>query len=181
MKIDRQLRPSVERIESRALLSVGMASMAGASAIHALAIRPHVLNLSGEASGRWSTSFGNPDVGRTTNLIGNGTISPLNAVSVTGSLHAPGFIARGRATGMLVLTNAQGSVTLQLRGPLQKGFSARPSTFSFRIVDSSGAYARSIGRGTAQISLLEADPLPPPGISAGPAIIVGPIFTLTLK
>jgi hypothetical protein len=182
MRTDRRLRPSVERVESKALLSAGMTSPSFLAAAHAVAARPtDVLKLTGTASGRWSTSVGIPDIGRSTSLVGKGTIAPLGAVNVSGSLHAPGFIARGRATGSLVLTGANGSVALQLTGPLQRGFSALPTSFTYRIVGGTGAYVGSTGRGKAEIHLLEADAVPTRSASTSPAIIVGPIFTLTLK
>jgi hypothetical protein len=73
-------------------------------------------------------------------------------VDATGTLRSPGFIAKGHAGGTLTLTNAHGSVTISLKGPLQRGFSSLPNKFSFQITSGTGAYAGDTGRGMAQLS-----------------------------
>lgn len=105
------------------------------------------LRLRGQVSGTWTTVFTNPDAGRAQRLDGTGTVTPLGAVSASGTLTTPGFIARGRATGTLTLTAADGTVTLDLVGPPQKGFASPPASFRYTIAGGTGADAGASGKG----------------------------------
>jgi hypothetical protein len=72
-------------------------------------------------------------------------------VQISGTLHTPGFILQGHTTGTLVLSSAQGSITLQLVGPPQPGFSPPPSTLQYTITGGTGAYAGAAGQGTVTL------------------------------
>jgi hypothetical protein len=136
--------------------------------------------LTGEVSGTDASSPGG-DTGRTTTLQGSGQVSPLGAVDVSGALTSPGFIATGHSGGAVTLSNDKGSVTLQLRGAPQKGFSALPSSLHYRIVEGSGSYSNLRGGGTVDLSFIEAavDTIDAPGAGkAQPGPIVGSLFTL---
>lgn len=85
--------------------------------------------------------MGIPDIGKTYNLTGNGTVTPLGTVQLSGSLHTPGNIASGYATGTITLSNTNGSLVLQLTGPLQTGFLPLPTSFSITIQNGTGQYA----------------------------------------
>src|SRR5581483_7237629 len=102
----------------------------------------------GQVTGTWDSVPTLPDVGKTQELSGTGTVAPLGAVAVRGELHTPGFVAQGRATATLTLTTERGSVTLQLTGPLQPGFSQPPATFQYTITGGTGAYAGASGSGS---------------------------------
>jgi hypothetical protein len=164
------------------MLSAVNMPMVHATAIHLMqSSRLHRITLSGEVDGTWSIQAGPPDRGEAQTLTGSGTVQPLGSVGATGTLRLPGFIASGRATGTLTLANAQGSVTLQLTGPLQRGPSVPPRQFSYKITGATGLYAGDKGSGTASLLEVVADAQPVPGPGAGGLpIIVGPIFTLTL-
>ena len=95
----------------------------------------------------------NPEAGQTYVFNGSGTAGALGAVTATGSVHLPGFIANGKAAGTLTLSNSLGSVTLTLTGPTQAGFGAFPSTLSFVISSATGAYANDTDAGTIKVTL----------------------------
>ena len=67
-------------------------------------------------------------------------------------------MAKGKAHGLIVISTPQGSLTLRLTGPSQKGFAPLPDRFSFKITNSSGAYLHERGHGTA---VLVFDPATP--------------------
>jgi hypothetical protein len=64
------------------------------------------------------------------------------------------FIATGHAGGTLTLSGARGSLTLQLEGPTQPGFSAPPSTFAYTILGGTGAFAASHGSGQVTVGFV---------------------------
>jgi hypothetical protein len=63
-------------------------------------------------------------------------------------VRATGFIRSGRSTGTLTLTNSQGSVTLALTGPPQRGNSPLPGRYQFAITGGTGAFKSLSGGGT---------------------------------
>jgi hypothetical protein len=163
----------VERLDDRTLPSVspwpGWLSAGHwdgqppwAEHIHQQAAHHH-LALQGAIAGTYTTVPTIPDTGMTQQLDGAGNVKPLGAVTAMGTIHMPGFIREGRATGTLTLTNAHGSVTLQLTGPLQPGFSPPPSTFHYQIVSGTGAYAGATGKGTITFAEMPADASTPTG------------------
>ncbi|CAN5345186.1 hypothetical protein BH11PLA2_BH11PLA2_24050 [soil metagenome] len=95
------------------------------------------------------------DTGTRYQLNGHANAADLGPVTVSGSLNAVGFIASGRAHGMLTFTNARGSVTVELTGlNEQPGNSTLPKYFRYTIVSTSGYYQHFQGQhGTARIDL----------------------------
>ena len=160
--------PQVELLEGRLALSGGGAA--------ALAV-PHRVALNGQVGGTFLLAPTIPDTGDSQAITAAGSVAPLGKVNASGLLTTPGFIARGRATGSITLSNTNGSVTIQLTGPIQKGFSVLPRNFSFKIVSATGEYADATDRGRASITEVEADGVSP---TSGPHVIVGPIFGMTL-
>jgi hypothetical protein len=146
MKTARSRRPHVEELESIALLSAG--GTGPTSAIVSASRHPLTHHrLVGSGSGTWTAQPGNPDVGATQNLVGNGKLKQIGNVQVQGSLHLTGFIQAGHATGTLALTNSHGSLTLALTGPTQPGFSGPPQSFTFTITLGTGRYKGWQGSG----------------------------------
>lgn len=96
--------------------------------------------LSGGGRGDFTVGKLIPDAGTTYDLTGGARVGLLGQVSVSGSVHSTGFTHSGRATGELTLTNGQGSVTLELTGPVQPGFAPLPEDFHFTVVRATGAY-----------------------------------------
>ena len=175
-------RPQVEALENKAPLSaVGMMAIPHeTTAIVSQRVPRHHIALNGTVSGSWTLNPGIPDVGSSQTLTGSGTVKPLGLVSANGTLHLTGFVAVGRATGTLTLANTLGSVTLQLTGTSQHGFSGPPRQLTFKIIAASGQYAGDFDFGTATLTEVVADAVPPVSTPTNLSIIVGPIFGLTL-
>src|ERR1700686_5232327 len=101
-KPSRQLRPLVERIEAKALLS-GMIPGSTGAGLTASPIVEKVVPLDGTFHGSFHWHFGVPDVGETFAPKGSGHLGRVGQVSVTGSIQTTGFIAHGHAGGTLTL------------------------------------------------------------------------------
>jgi hypothetical protein len=104
--------------------------------------------LDGALSGHLIANRRFPDGGASYRLTGAGRLAGAGPVSLTGSLQGVGFIVSGHATGELTLADAHGSLTLELRGPSQRGFSPLPDQFSFQVTAATGAYAHVPAGGT---------------------------------
>src|SRR4051812_32020015 len=111
----RRWQPQCERLESVVSLSVGH-SPVGTAAVQAAR---HSLNLSlnGRIDGTWVPAPKISDAGDLQSLSGFGSVRPLGQISASGELLTTGFVLRGRATGLLTLSNAQGTVPVSLTGP----------------------------------------------------------------
>ncbi len=105
-------------------------------------------------------------------LTGTGTFLNLGAMQITGSVGTVGGFATGEARGELTFTNAKGSVTIQLIGPEQRGFSALPSTFEFSVEKGTGAYAGMTGFGSLTLKL---------GPASGHGLKLSGDFSLTIN
>jgi hypothetical protein len=116
-----------------------------------------------------------PDVGPIYNLNGTAALGVLGNVNLSGSIHATGLIVTGKASGTLTLTNADGSVTIRLTGPAQKGFSPLPEKFRFTIVDATGAYKGLKVSGSIHLKLV-----PGMGITNPVGAVLGGGFNLTI-
>jgi hypothetical protein len=117
---------------------------------------PHAL------AGRGSGAYSNPvnmsslsaDQLTTYNFNGTANLAQMGAVKVTGTIHAVGFVFSGQATGKLTFTTSKGSVTVQLTGAIQQGFSPLPEHFSYKVVSHTGsAYAALADSGTLTLNL----------------------------
>jgi hypothetical protein len=149
MRRARKLRPSLESMESKQLLS------GAATAIVGTIPSAPVVMLGGTIHGNFHKPLGAPDVGAQYNLAGSGKLAHFGSTTVTGSLREVGFIAQGNSTGTLKLANAKGSLTLSLTGPTQGGFSRLPTTYNFAVTGRSGAYANNfedVGQLTLQLT-----------------------------
>ena len=73
--------------------------------------------------------------------------------SLAGFLHGVGFIVNGHAGGELTLRNGRGSITVDLEGSEQPGFSPLPQDFVFSVVGGTGAYRHADGVGFVDIAL----------------------------
>jgi hypothetical protein len=131
-------RLRVEELESRTLLT-------GTS------VAPFALT--GTAGGTYALGPSLPTTGTTYELDGTGTVGPLGKVAVSGSLQAARFISPGHAGGLVTLSSAHGTATLQLSGTALPGSSRLPAQFAFLLVSATGAYRQLSHSGTADLTL----------------------------
>ena len=163
-----RLRPRVESLESMTLLSGVSAAVRGAIAALLAPVAPtsgHEIDLTGTAKGTYHVHIINPDTGKDFIFFGSGQVAPLGHVELTGHIHSPGFIANGHSTGLLVVSDPKGSVTLAVTGPEQNGFTPVPDTFTFQITSASGKFKGDTGTGFIVLELDPAHtpPTPPAG------------------
>jgi hypothetical protein len=167
VKVTRRFEPQVEPLDSRIMptsligrhsaVLPGIAFVAPAlpkpvAPVHNPPAPSHQLTLSGTFTGTWTPVLVVPDLGFPQTLHGAGTVGPLGTVQASGSIATPGFVWQGRSTGTFTLTGAAGSITIQLVGPLQGGFSPPPSAFNYTITGGTGAYAGATGKGTVTLA-----------------------------
>jgi hypothetical protein len=171
MKSSRRFRPRLEQLEDRIALNSSPTPLTLSTSPVPLDHQAHSASahthLSGEVSGTWSAQPPPPDGGTTQSLTGTGQVAPLGTVQATGTLVTPGFVGTGQTTGTMTLTTASGSITIQLAGPPQPGFSGPPTRFHFTITGGTGSFAGATGQGRA---ILHESPA-----QAG----MPPVFTLT--
>ncbi len=157
----RRFHPAVETIESRALPSAALA---------------------GTLSGTFTTPASDPDVGQSTQLSGQGTITPLGLVNAVGVVEGVGFIAHGHATGAISLSGTDGSVTLELSGPAQREGAKLPVSFHYTVASETGTYPTVPTAGNVQLTFHAAKG--PKAAGAGqmtPNFIIAPSFTVRLS
>jgi hypothetical protein len=158
----RELRPSVESFESRALLSTGIGSPSAIGGI--LPPGPaRTIRLDGFFSGPYQVNAPIPDVGRDYLITGSGIVGVkrthawrIHHASITGELHSLGFISHGNAQGDLTLKGPHGTLKVHLTGPQQARFQPLPSQFSFTTSGGTGSYRRIRESGMATLDLTPA-------------------------
>jgi hypothetical protein len=149
----------MEALEDRTVLTSALSYLSPVTLLSSLISddnKDNRLALNGTVHGSYTNTLSNPDAGRTYVLSGSGNVRPLRGVEAQGTLTAPGFVAHGRTSGTLILTDAHGTLTLRLRGGPQRGFSSLPQHFHFSILHISGRLPRKPGGGTAILTLDQA-------------------------
>jgi hypothetical protein len=109
--------------------------------------------LAGYGAGNYSATTSAVDTGTTYHLSGSGHFRQIGNATVSGSIQSVGMIASGKAHGTLTFSNARGSVTVELTGPVQSGFSTPPTWFTYRVVSATGAYHSLKDHGTIRMAL----------------------------
>jgi hypothetical protein len=177
MRESMKLRPCLEPLEGKALLSAGVVG----TPITAAATPPIIvhLDLNGTLRGEYSRHVSvkgasSGDVGWTYDFFGKGTVSNLGLTAVAGHIRTLGNVASGHAEGTLFLADARGTITLSLEGPLQKGGAGLPDFFTFKIVGGTGAFKHVADTGIASLVVI-----PAPSATATSPSDHG-IFTLVL-
>lgn len=147
------VRPVVEEVERRALLSGGMhhphphPSTAGLTTIQ----------LEGTIRGHYHALAEPPDVGPTFAANGNGHIQGIGRTHATAVVHGTGFILSGQAQGDATLKGPHGKVTIHLTGlPFQAGFQGLPAVFAFSITGGTGKYRNVHENGSATLDVMSA-------------------------
>jgi hypothetical protein len=119
----------------------------------AIVTSARMISLAGTISGSFKISSVIPDIGQTYELTGAGSAGALGHVNAAGSVKLPGFIASGRARGILTLSNSSGSVTLLLTGPIEHGSGPFPSTLTYVLLKGVGAYAGDKASGSIAVTI----------------------------
>lgn len=115
---------------------------------------PHPLHGSGAGSYTQPVTV---DTGVGYTLTGGSvTLKGLGTFTVTGWLKGVGMIQTGRPVGQLVLTNAHGSLTVNLHGREMPAFSPVPSELVYAIRSGTGEYAALRGYGVAAFAFTPA-------------------------
>ncbi len=148
----RQAKPRLESLEAIAPPAAGAAGAAAHAAVSAAINHGPHLGLEGTFQGTYTQVFINPDAGRQQSLVGTGRLENLGAFKLTGTLHTPGFIARGHAAGTLTLANTKGTIKVSLVGPTEPGFGGIPSSFTYSITGGSGKYFGAHGNGVVTLA-----------------------------
>lgn len=119
-----------------------------------LIVHHHMPILHGTLEGDYSVPALTPDSGTTYQLSATTKLNKFGSVTVTGSLHSVGNILRGKATGEVTITNAQGQVTLELTGQTQKAGSRLPSSFHYQVTSATGDFAGLKNHGVINLVLV---------------------------
>jgi hypothetical protein len=65
----------------------------------------------------------------------------MGKVFISIAIRGVGFQTGARATGRITLSNASGTVVVDLTGPVQPSLSPIPSNYHYKVVGGTGAYA----------------------------------------
>ncbi len=152
MRETRRTQPRLEALESKNLLNGAGVNPGGPISFDGLPTGHHQPGLTGQIRGTVTTSLANPDIGHSQTLEGAGRIASLGPVVASGTSAETGFIRQGHATGTLTIKGVPGSVTLNLVGPQQSGFSGVPSNFTYRVTSSSGEVQSLASHGTLTLN-----------------------------
>jgi hypothetical protein len=183
MRKHRSFHPTaLSPLEDRVVLSsAGVAPTALVSTLPPVSppVSSNLLALNGTISGTFVTVAGTPtnaSSGSTTIFQGSGTITGLGQVTVNGSL-----VSAVSPTGVVslqetfTLSNAKGSVTIQLTKVVPSPSTTGVAAISFSIIKATGAFQGAVDTGTATLqTITEAIPVTPPSVAKG-------VFTLILK
>jgi hypothetical protein len=145
----------VEPLESMTLLS-GLTMLGAAPVEHPVTVAAASqvrVELRGTTRGDYTSEARIPDVGTSYTVFSMGRLARFGPAVVTGNLHSLGFISSGHAPGTLRVVLARGTLTLNLTGPTQPGFSPLPSQFSFVITSGTGRFHNAVGSGTVDVTL----------------------------
>ena len=159
-------RPTLEELNTRALPSaVAPVPPADLPPVHtAPPVYHHPLR--GTGHGAYAQPQISIDAGTSYSLTGTVHLDGLGDFTVSGWVRGTGLVQGGRAGGQLVLTNAAGTLTVDLHGPVQGAFGAVPKELVYVVKGGTGAYAGVRGYGVAGVAFTPAPTavgLPPRG------------------
>lgn len=149
MKTARRLGPQVERLESRNLLHAAMTPHQFTVWAQGIVARHHLV-LTGHIDGSYTNQSGGPDGSMKQDLsLGSGNVGSFGLALAHGSLGVTAPGPGGKATGVLVLSNGQDDVTLDLADPRHQGEWHLPLKLSYTIVGGTNEAESATGSGTA--------------------------------
>jgi hypothetical protein len=96
------------------------------------------------------------DAGTSFTMSGTANVGALGSFTVSGSVRGVGMIVFGRASGELVLSNAHGTITLALHGPVQPAFSQPPAELVYSVTRGTGDFQHLSGYGTVGVQRIPA-------------------------
>ena len=117
-----------------------------------VAPKPHKVSVKGTLTGTYTTPLGNPDA-RSYVFTGSGTAGAMGSITLDGTITPPGFILSAPASGEFTLTNANGTITLDLAGKPQPGGSPLPQKMSYTVSSGTGTFENAGGKGTISIAV----------------------------
>jgi hypothetical protein len=131
MGFRKALRPRFELLESKTVMSAGVAAGAGAAALSldtpatAKLARPveQTVSLTGSADGDYTSTLNKHSTGIKYHLSASGAITPIGSAVVNGWFHTPGSKG-GQDSGSLTIVGSRGTLKLKLT-PENWSFSAR--------------------------------------------------------
>ena len=88
------------------------------------------------------------DAGSEYSFTGAGHTLHLGATTVTGTVDTVGSIHAGHATGTFTITGANGSLTIQVTGPVQHFFAPLPHHFRYHVISGTGVDQNVHSQGT---------------------------------
>jgi hypothetical protein len=123
--------------------------------------------LHGTGTGTYHGPVVTIDAGTSFTLTATANLGPLGTFTVTGWVQGVGMIESGRATGELVLSNAHGTITLALHGPVQPSFSQVPPELIYSVTRGTGDFQHLRGYGVVGMQRIPAPTAlgqPPTGV-----------------
>jgi hypothetical protein len=131
MGLKKALRPRLELLESKTVMSVSVAPGAGAAALSvdtpaaAKPARPveQTASLTGSADGDYTSTLSKHSMGIKYHLSASGTITPIGSAVINGRFHTPGSTG-GQDSGSVTIVGSRGTLKLKLT-PENWSFSAR--------------------------------------------------------
>jgi hypothetical protein len=164
-----RFRPTLAgELEPRAVPSMlGGPAAAAEVARRASAAAARQIQLSGRVSGNSLTDDSGiiADAPARIDLSGNGRVTPLRKVRLSGTLFDGGFKPPTslRTTGTVTLTTARGSITLDLESvaTVADGPLGQDEPFRYVIRSGTGAFRNASGEGTARLTIISMFPTEP--------------------
>jgi hypothetical protein len=144
----------LEELDARTLPSVTIPTTTAPAAAAAAPNPSHPLH--GTGAGHYLGHSLVVDAGLSYALTGKADLAGLGSFKMSGWVQGVGMVASGRATGQLVLSSAQGTITLALHGRVQPGFSPLPAELVYSVSGGTGAYQHLSGYGVVGLTIMPA-------------------------
>jgi hypothetical protein len=130
---------------------------------HPIVIAQSVHPLTGRGAGDYHSHRGNPDTGVTHKVNGGANLQGMGKVTLTGEIHAPGFIHSTTFTGTMTFKTARGKVTVELASFRPAGPAGLPVWYRYHVTQATGAF-----KGMHDSGSLRLDVQLFPSFAAGP-------------
>jgi hypothetical protein len=147
----------VEELDGRIVPSITPVVSPLSTTVKTVSMSQHAL--AGTGTGTYATGDGLPDVGTTYRLQGSGKFAGLGPVTITGSVHTPGFLANALAGGTLKFSKGHASLTVQLTGLTQPGSSSTSLWFHYQVTGGTEGFRHVTDQGTLRLDFSAAPPV----------------------